>query len=180
MDYSRRRLGRLALSGWAMVVAGCASKPPLGLTAQGHACYEFGKSLRRRKICTPEPVPPAEVEAAAKRFESAPDRLTVYIVRQRWLDAVNRVALSLDGGAEVVTVPRSLVRMRMKPGTHRLAATWRDGSTIFEFDGAAGQLLFIELEGEVWAWGSKYRFEVGEPASSRERAAALRLIGDLG
>lgn len=179
MDDIRRRLGLLALSGWAVILAGCASKPPLALTAQGHACFEFGKPPRRRKTCTPEPVPAPEVEAAAKRFEPAADRLTVYVVRQRWLDAANRVALSLDGGPEAVTVPRSLVRMRMKPGTHRLAATWPDGSTAFEFDGAAGQVLFIELKGAVWAWGSEYRFEVGEPASSRERAAALRLIGDL-
>jgi hypothetical protein len=95
-------------------------------------------------------------------------------------DARNAVRLTPDMGAAIVTVPESLVRLRLKPGSHTLAADWDEGRTSIDIGGAAGEVVFVELVGSVWSWGSSYRLERGDPTESRARAAPLRLVADVG
>jgi hypothetical protein len=158
--------------------AGCTNKPLRPVNADGTYCFSIGDSLRRKLTCTPTPIPSLAVEEEAKRFEPAPDRLTVYVIRKRWGDAANRVRLSVDGGATVVMVPSSFARLRVSPGA-RLTATWDDGTATTAVTGERGDVQFVELIGSVWAWGSNYRFEPGEPHASRGRVTALRLIADV-
>ena len=149
------------------------------LTEQGIACFEAGKTYRRLRTCTPGPVPTADTELDAKRFEPSDGKFTLYVVRQRWADAANLVSLKVDR-SEVATVPRSVVRMRLQPGSHEMVATWPEGRTAIEINGAAGQVAFVELVGSIWFWGSQYRLERGDPESSRTRASRLRLVADVG
>lgn len=106
--------------------------------------------------------------------------LTVYVVRKRWGDARNVVRLTLDRDPAVATVPESLVRLRVKPGAHQLVAEWDEGRAALDITGKAGGVVFIELIGSVWSWGSSYRLESGNPAESRARALGSRLVADLG
>jgi hypothetical protein len=159
--------------------AGCTNKPLRPVNADGTYCFSIGDSLRRKLTCTPTPIPSLAVEEEAKRFEPAPDRLTVYVIRKRWGDASNQVRLSVDGGAPFVTVPSSFARLRLRPGGHQLTATWDDGTAAMAVTGQRGDVQFVELIGSVWPWGSTYRFEPGDPLVSRGRVTALRLVANV-
>lgn len=175
------RRGALGLLGaGALLSAGCMTKPLRPANADGTYCFATGKSYRRSLTCTAAPIPSEQVEAAAKRFEPAPGMLTVYVVRKRWADASNVVRLVLDARPRIVTVPESFVRLRLKPGSHSLAAEWAEGRASMEFTGAAGEVLFVELVGSVWTWGSNYRLDRGDPAESRARVTAVRMVADVG
>ena len=184
MDHPRLPQRRNLLIGLAAVglvpLAGCMTKPVRPANADGTYCFAIGKSYSRKLTCTTAPIPSEQVETAAKRFEAAPDRLTVYVVRKRWGDVRNAVRLTPDLGPAIVTVPESLVRLRLKPGLHTLAADWDEGRASIDIAGAAGEVVFVELAGSVWSWGSSYRLERGEPTESRARAAPLRVVADVG
>ena len=180
MNLSRRRTLLFAAGSSALLSTGCMTKPLRPANADGTYCFGVGKSYRPTLTCTPTPIPSEAVEAAAKRFEPTPGKLTVYLVRKRWGDAQNVVRVSADGAAAVDTVPESFARWRLPAGSHRLAVTWAEGSAGLEISGAAGEVVFVEVIGTVWAWGSNYRLERGDAAESRQRAAPLRLVADVG
>ena len=180
MKLERRRALLFAVGGSALLTAGCMTKPLRPANADGTYCFRIGKSYRPTLTCTPAPVPSESIEADAKRFEAAPGKLTVYVVRKRWGDAKNLVRVSSDGASSVDTVPESFARWRLPAGNHRLAVTWSEGSATLDISGAAGEVVFVEVVGSVWAWGSNYRLERGDAAESRQRAMSLRLVADVG
>jgi len=161
-------------------LAGCMSKPVRPANADGTYCYAIGKWHSRKLTCTTAPIPSQQAEAEAKRFEAAAGLLTVYVVRKRWGDARNVVRLTVDRDPAVATVPESFVRLRLKPGAHQLVVEWDEGRAALDIAGAAGEMMFVELIGSVWSWGSSYRLESGNPTESRARALGLRLVADIG
>ena len=147
---SRRQLllGALASSG---VLTGCASAPE-PRPADGRT-YCMSTLRTKRTVCTPEPVPLAAAEADAKRFEATPGVLTVYVVRSAWVDAVRPLTVSVDGNSQFGTLPRSLIRLRLAPGTHQLAFEWNERVHGFAVTGEAGELRIVELAGSSVARG---------------------------
>ncbi|MCZ8112979.1 MAG: hypothetical protein O9321_19175 [Rubrivivax sp.] len=175
---ARRRLMLAILGSSALGATGCMTKPIQPARADGTWCYRVG-SFRRKAQCSSVPVPSADIDTLAKRFEATADRLTVYVVRKRWGDAVNKVHLEIDGNTRVETLPETFVRLRVTPGLHRIRADWPEGSAETEVQGAAGEIRFVELVGTVWAWGTSYRFEAGLPEKSMERVRSIRLVADV-
>ncbi len=161
----------------AAVLAGCASGPPPAATDTRTYCMET--VLKRVTVCTPERVPSAAVEAHAKRFAPSADALTVYVVRGRWADAARLVEFGLDDGVRVGTLPRSLVRMRLRPGEHELSLSWNGSTRRHQFAGDAGEVLFIELAGSAWPWERPYHWSAADPMGSQDRAKQSRLIADI-
>jgi hypothetical protein len=181
MSHTTRRtaLGLIGLG--AVLNTGCMTRPLLSsASSDGTYCFTVGSTGRRTRTCTPAQIPSQAVEADAKRFEPAAELLTVYVERHRWNDARNQIWLAMDGGTAVATVPQSFVRLRVRPGMHKLTATWSKGTTSLEITGFAGEVKFVELVGPVWVWGSTYRLEPGDPADSRGHASKLRLVADVG
>ena len=183
MDHSRLPRRRTLLIGLAAVglvpLAGCMTKPLQPVRADGSYCHRIGRSYRPTLTCTTEPVPPVDTEAQSKRFEPSAGALTVYVLRKRWGDSRNLVVTSIDGRRQVTTIPESLMRVRLKPGEHRLVLEWEGRSSEIVVTGAAGEVRFVELVGSVWSWGSSYRWENGALDSSRDRAIASKLIADI-
>lgn len=180
MKLERRRALLFAVGGSALLTAGCMTKPLRPANADGTYCFRIGKRYRPTLTCTPVPIPSESIEADAKRFEGAAGKLTVYVVRKRWGDAKNVVRVSSDGASSVDTVPESFARWRLPAGSHRLAVTWTEGSATLDIAGASGEVVFVEVIGSVWAWGSNYRLERGDATESRQRALPLRLVADIG
>ena len=175
-----RRAITLGLLGVALIpLTGCMSKPLQPVNADGTYCYSIGRRPRNKLTCTPEPVPQLAVEADAKRFEASADALTLYVVRKRWADASKRAVVTLDGRTRVTTIPESIMRIRLKPGEHRVAVEWDGGSAEQLFSGAAGEVRFVELVGRFWSWGGEFHWEEGSPQASRPRAMSSKLIADL-
>jgi hypothetical protein len=156
------------------------NKPLRPANADGTYCFRTGKSYRPTLSCTPVPIPSEQVEADAKRFEPTSGKLTVYLIRKRWGDSMNVLRVSSDGSAPIDIVPESFARWRLPPGNRRLTVAWPEGSAILDIDGAAGDVVFIEVIGSVWIWGSNYRLERGDAVESRQRATPLRLVADVG
>ncbi len=175
-----RRTFALGLLGAALVpLSGCMSKPLQAVNPAGTYCYSIGKRPRNKLTCTPEPVPPPSVEADVKRFEASANALTLYVVRKRWGDARDPAVVSFNGRTRVTTIPESLIRVRLKPGEHRLSVEWGGRSTQHGVSGAAGEVRFVELVGWFWSWGGEFRWEEGSPEGSRTRATSSKLIADL-
>ncbi|GAP34215.1 hypothetical protein ISF6_3994 [Piscinibacter sakaiensis] len=61
-----------------------------------------------------------------------------------------------------------------------LTATWPEGTAGLDISGKAGEVLVVEVIGQVWVWGSKYRLEPGTIDDARERTRNLRLVADVG
>jgi hypothetical protein len=179
MNLARRRALLFAVGGSALLTTGCMINPKRPVSADGTYCLRIGKNRRPKFLCTPAPIPSEAIEADAKRFEPAPSKLTIYLVRNRWADGRNLVRVSSDGAPAVDTVPRSFARLRLPAGSHRLTVTWPDGAAGLDIAGAAGEVVFVEIVGSS-VWGSNYRLERGDAAESRQRAMQLRLVADVG
>ena len=175
-----RRTVALGLLSVALIpLTGCVTKPLLPDRADGTHCYRIGRRSGNKLLCTPEPVPPAAVEAEVKRFEASADALTLYVVRKRWGDTSKLAVVSFDERTRVTTIPDSLIRVRLTPGQHRLAVEWAGGSAERMISGIAGEVRFVELVGRFWSWGGEYRWEDGSPEGSRSRAMSSKLIADV-
>lgn len=183
MDSNRMPTRRTLLIGLATAglvpLSGCMSKPPRPINADGTYCYSVGKRPRHKLTCTPEAVPSAGVEAEAKQFAAAPGALTVYVLRRRWGDASVVVPITVDGVARASTIPESLVRLRLRPGAHRLLAEWEGRSTGIEVAGQAGEVRMVELNGSGWAWGNNFDWQLARLDDVRTRAAASKLVADI-
>ncbi len=173
-----RRQSLLRLMGCALVpLTGCAAVPaPVRTSVDGSHCYKASKG--RHLTCTAGPVPPLAVDTEAKRFTPDASAFTLYIVRQRWADAIHRVDISVND-RQVGTVPESFIRARLRPGAHRLVVDWEGRRAELSVQGAAGELRFVELVGTSLAWGSRFEWAAGDAASARTRAAQCRLVADL-
>lgn len=172
---SRRQilLGAAASSG---ALAGCASAPEPRRTDSRTYCMSTLRT--KRTVCTPEPVPSATAEADAKRFDATPGVLTVYVVRSAWVDAVRPLTVSVDGDSQIGTLPRSLIRLRLPPGTHQLAFEWNERIHRFAVNGEAGELRIVELAGSSVPLDRSYHWSDADPAGARLRARTTRLIAD--
>lgn len=155
------------------------AKPLRSVNADGTYCHRIGKSYRPTLTCTPTAVPTDSVEADAKRFEADPAAFTVYVLRSRWGDSSVVVPVIVDGTATAATIPVSLLRLRLKPGAHRLSAQWQGQSIDASVEGRAGDLRVIELIGSGWAWGTSFRWEETQVDTVKSRAQVSKLVGDL-
>lgn len=176
----KRRTLTLVLGGIALVqLAGCMTKPLQPVRDDGTYCFRIGRSYRPTLTCTTQPVPSTTADLEAKRFEPDPSALTVYLVRHRWGDVRNQVLVTVDEGTSVLTVPESFIRLRLPPGSHRVALTWEGKTATQEVDGKAGEVRFIQLAGSVWSWGSSYVWAAVERGDAQQRALKSRLIADI-
>lgn len=175
----RRRL-LIGLAAVGLVpLAGCMTKPMRPVNADGTYCHRIGKSYRPKLTCTPEPIPPASVDAEAKRFESPSGILTVYVLRRSWADASVVVPVTVDRAAGAATIPDSLVRLRLAPGRHILSAKWDGRSAEIDVDGRGGEVRVVELKGSGWAWGDTFSWRAVRLEDVRERANATKLVADV-
>jgi len=176
----QRRILLIGLAAAGLVpLAGCMTRPVRSVNADGTYCYRIGKSYRPTLTCTPTAVPTDAVEAEAKRFDADPASLTVYVLRHRWGDASVVVPVTVDGVASASTVPQSLVRLRLKPGAHRVSAQWEGRSIDISVEGGAGDQRVIELIGAGWAWGTSFSWEAVQAGAVKSRAQASKLVADL-
>lgn len=177
---SNRRVIVLSLMGLsAVALPGCMTKPLQPVRADGTYCYAYGRAYRQLFTCTNKPVPPASVEADAKRFQPDAAALTVYVVRRRWLDSVDAVPLTVDGHETTMTVPLSLVRLQLRPGRHELSVSWDSRFAGLRVEGNAGDVQFVELNGTQWAWSTHYRLEQVAAEDGQVQAIRSKLIADV-
>lgn len=170
-------LGLLGLS--ATALPGCMTKPQQPVRADGTYCYAYGRAYRQRFTCTTDAVPAAQVEAEAKRFQPDPSALTIYVIRRRWLDSRDAVALTVDNHAPITTLPESFVRIRVRPGAHQLGVAWDDRTAGARVDGSAGDVRYVELAGTQWAWRTDYRLEQVAAEGGQLQAIQSKLIADV-
>ncbi|MBL8348478.1 MAG: hypothetical protein JNN03_23830 [Rubrivivax sp.] len=176
---NRRSLSLSLISISLVPLAGCTTKPLRTVNVDGTYCYRFGRTYRRIRTCTPEPVPTDFVEAEAKRFEPDPKALTVYVIRRRWADTTEIVPITVDDRVRVATIPESLIRLRLKPGSHKLSFEWGGRSATTTAAGRDGDIRYVELNGSGWAWGTSFSWGVSAADVALPRAAASKLVADL-
>lgn len=165
--------------GIALLLTGCLTIPPRPVEEDGTYCHRVGKVSRQKLTCTVDLVPPASVEAGAKLFVAVPDAATLYILRSGRADGPNRVPVSIDGGRPTVTIPVSLMRVRLPPGEHELALDWEGKRVLRTINSRAGAVNFIEIDASVWAWAASYGWSEVDAKDVRGKAVKAKLIADL-
>ena len=100
----------------ASLLAGCATSTGADTSAEAPYCYKTSKG--RVVACTRVPAPSLNADAQAKRFTPDPNALTVYVVRRNWGDGGRFVKISADNEMAAETLPNTMVRFKLKPGTH--------------------------------------------------------------
>lgn len=163
----------------ALTLSACTTQPSRSTQADGSYCHRIGKSYSPTLTCTTGPVPSEIVEKSAKQFEPTPGAITLYVVRSRWGDPVNKVPVVVDGLEPVLTIPQSLIRLRLKPGEHRITVEWDGKQASKTVTGLAGDVVFVELAGSVWSWGSTYQWADSQGLSTRKAAMSAKLIADV-
>ena len=153
----------------AGLLAGCATPPAPDPTAEIPYCHKTNKG--RVIACTTAPVPSLNADAQAKQFAPDPNALTVYVVRRNWGDGRN--------GATVETLPNTMVRYRLKPGSHTIAFDFEGQRPATTVAGKAGEVRFVRLDGMVWSWKSTFTRATESDDAIRERALKARLVADL-
>lgn len=175
-----KNLPHLRTLGLALAVAsmaGCAGHWHHPVEADGTYCHRLG--TLRTSTCTPQPVPSDQADLDAKAFAADREALTVYVVRAHWADGRHIVPFTVDGGSPVQTVPDSFVRLRLPPGSHRLALTWEGQAAARSVEGQAGDVRFIQLVGHTRASGSTFQWSADDEADGRLRAMKARLVADF-
>lgn len=171
------RLDLFALLAVAAVLAGCATPPPPDPAAEVPHCYKTNKG--RVIACTAAPVPSLNADAEAKRFAPDPNALTVYVVRRNWGDGRNFVKVQPEGGNVIDTLPNTMVRIKLKPGSHKIDFDFDGQRQSTTVEGKAGEVRFVRIDGMVWSWKSTYTWASEPEAATRERALKARLVGDV-
>ena len=161
----------------AGLLAGCATPPVPDRTAEAPYCHKTSKG--RAVACTTGTVPSLNADAQAKQFAPDANALTVYVVRRNWGDAKDFVKVQADSGATVETLPNSMVRYRLTPGSHTIAFDFDGQRQTKTVDGKAGDVLFARIDGMAWAWKSTFTWATESEPAIRERALKARLIADL-
>ena len=139
-----RRLGAVLL---ALALCACVSPLPRLPEADGSYCYSIGHGSVARRTCTTTAIPGEAVQAEVQRFETKADAATIYIVRRRWADTINRVAVRIDGQRGVDTIPDSVVRIRLRPESHVLSLDWQGHIDTRTLILRNGELRFLEIHG---------------------------------
>jgi hypothetical protein len=176
----RRSVTLFAFAAMGLVpLTGCMIKPLQAVNADGTYCFRNGKGALTKLTCTPAPVPAAQVENDAKRFAPDSQALTVYVLRHSLNDATTVLPFQVDGLTGATTIPESLVRLRLKPGSHRLAVQWEGQTHSIEVDGQAGELRAVELVGSGWAWRTRFQWKAAQADATKSRAQTAKLVADL-
>lgn len=172
------------LAVWALAAAGCATRPQPAVQADGTTCYRYKGGTPpydkpRYRACTTQPVPPAEADREAKRFEPAAGLAAVYVVRQGWGGGSDVVAVEVDGRARAETIPRSMVRVQLPPGEHLLAFDWQGRRFTQPLLLKAGDVQFVGLEASGWLPAQPYAWARLDDAGGQALARQARLVADL-
>ncbi len=165
--------------GVALIVAGCASRPAPDRAIESVHCYQSKVDRYRKGPCTTAPAPSLTMDAQAKLFEADPTLFTVHVVRHSWGDGANLLRLDVDGSAAIETLPDTMVRLRLKPGSHALVFAFEGQRRGTRVEGSAGEVRFVRLAGTAWAWRSTYEWADEPQVEIRKRAERTRLIADL-
>ena len=161
----------------ASLLAGCATPTGADPSAEAPYCYKARKG--RVIACTRVPAPSLNADAQAKRFTPDPNALTVYVVRRNWGDGGRFVKISADNEMAAETLPNTMVRFKLKPGTHTFTLDFEGERQVATVDGKAGDLRFLRIDGTVWAWKSTFVWATDGEDAIRERAYKARLVADL-
>ncbi len=164
----------LAISTSIFILAGCAT--PVDQLAEKPYCHT---DRGRNAYCTKENAPSLKRDEEAKQFPSNPEALTVYLFRY-WGDGHHPLDISVNGGTAMETVPNSMIRLRVKAGSHRIAFSAGGKSFDRTISGMAGEVRLVGITGTDWSWGSSsHAWAEDSDDQVKRQARRSRLIKDI-
>lgn len=158
-------------------LTGCAVAPKPSSDQSRTYCLKVRRTSRT--VCTPERIPSANAEAQAKRFDSVPGLLTVYVVRSNLFDSERLVSVTLNRTTQIGTLPNSLIRMRLTPSDHVIEFDWDGRTNRYVIHGSAGDVRFVDLTCSWFPFLPSYGWSDIDQAGARVRARKSRLVADI-
>lgn len=119
--------------------------------------------------CTPLPPSPADIQA--KKFEIAPGRAVIYIVRDVGGFYQDGATLLLDDQITITTWPGTYYRWEVAPGTHRIAGYASDSGNI-TVKASANEISFVQQWVGFGMLGPRSRF--GPVSFEQGRTVVMR------
>lgn len=164
----------LAISTSIFILAGCAT--PVDRLAEKPYCHT---DRGRNSYCTKDIAPSLNRDEESKQFAPSPEALTVYVVRY-WGDGHHPLNVSVDGGSAMETVPNSMIRLKVKAGSHRISFTVDGKSFDRTISGLAGDIRLLGITGTDWSWGSSsHAWSDDTDDYVKRQARRSRLIKDI-
>ena len=155
-------------------LAGCAT--PVDRYAEKPYCHT---DRGRNAYCTKENAPSLSKDEEAKQFPSDPGALTVYVVRY-WGDGHHPLEILIDGTTSMETVPNSMIRLRLTPGSHRISFAVAGKSYDRTVNGLTGDVKLLGVTGTDWSWGSSsHAWADDSDDQVKRQARRSRLIKDV-
>jgi len=94
-------------------------------------------------------LPPSRQDIEAKRFETAPGKAVVYIVRDIPDFSDRPATIWLDDAATITTYPGTYHRWEVAPGAHRISGFAGDAGLI-TLEAEAGRVYFVRQTLSPW------------------------------
>ena len=158
----------------AVALAGCVSVPRPAVRQDGTWCFQSAKKV----LCTSKPVPSESAESVAKTFQLAPNRHTVWIVRNDWWDAAGRVEVSV-GGVIVETLPRSAVRVEVPAGPATVLMMSNPSSSHQQLTLPPSSQSFLLAERKWGFLTDRFALKQIDETTGKSIAARSKLILDI-
>ena len=164
----------IAVLACIITLVGCAT--PIDQLAEKPYCHT---DRGRNAFCTKESTPSLKRDEESKKFDSVPEALTVYVVRY-WGDGHHPLEISFDGGASMETVPNSMIRLRVKAGSHQISFSVGGKTFNRTISGLAGEVRLLGITGTDWSWGSSsHTWSDDSDDQVKRHALRSRLIKDM-
>lgn len=155
-------------------LSGCAATQ----TSSANAPVCVWNNLSKKNFCTSNPAPSAAAEQDAQRLTPAADALTVYVVRDSWGEGGHVLKISVNGASAVDLLPTTMLRLRLKPGTHQLSFEFNGKRESVSISGQAGGLSMVAIEGIDAVWAKEHRWVANQDDALKRKVGGLRLSGD--
>ncbi len=86
----------------------------------------------------------------------------------------------IDGATSMETVPNSMIRLRLRPGSHRISFAVAGKSYDRTVNGLTGDVKLLGVTGTDWSWGSSsHAWADDSDDQVKRQARRSRLIKDV-
>lgn len=125
--------------------------------------------------CASVPMASEERDTQSKTFSVNPDKANIYIYRNEFIGAAEKMAVDFDGIPIGQTVARSYFALEVVPGKHTLTSK-AENVSVLEVEAEAGENYFIWQEVKLGLIYARNKLQMVDEVTGKAGIAGCRLI----
>ena len=120
---------------------------------------------------------PTEKSDAAKSFEAATDKGTVYLYRTgRAVGAAGQLSVKINNDVAGGTGPGSFFKWDFKPGTYTFSSSTGESSAVIELDVKAGEVYFIRQDARMGVANGRVTMKIVDDKKGQQEVEGCKLL----